>query len=87
MVNRRTVPGSNIIDLASHVVRERRAAPRKIQSPGPPTGFAVFSKIIRELNIPKELIRNKRRWGGIYDSSTPHRTPPATPTAPTWLEM
>ena len=89
MVNGRVVVGSNIIDLASHVVRERRAKARKAGSPGPPTGFTVFSKILRELNVPKELVRNKRRWGKIYNTSTPFQTPtgPSTFKTSRWLRM
>ena len=89
MVNGRVVPGSNIIDLTSHVVRERGSAPRKVQSPGAPAGFTTFSKILRELNVPKELVRNQRRWGRIYTPSTPSPTPTGASKAAAsrWLRM
>ena len=67
------VQGSNILDLVTHVTRERLPRSKKSQnSPGPPPGFDSFARGLQELNIPRELIRNQRRWTEIYRATAAH---------------
>ena len=56
-------PGTNIIDLAGHVVR---AKPPKRGSPGPPPGFEVFAALLGRANAPRELVKNQRCWDMVY---------------------
>ena len=70
----RVVKGSDVGILISDVVKERRASPRKVGSPGPPraSGYHQFAKILRELNPPTDLIQNQRRWDDIYQWEEPN---------------
>ena len=66
-VDGQDVPGSNILDLAAHTVRERRGKARiRGRSPGAPPGFAQFARGLLDINAPRELVRNRRRWGTVY---------------------
>ena len=67
----RAIPGSNIIDLASHAVSQRQAARPVRGSPGPPPGFNKFAQVLRETNVPRALIKNQRRWDEIFGKSQP----------------
>ena len=58
--------GTNLVDLAGHVVRQRRAEPLVHGSPGPPRGFAELAAALRRANASRELVRNRRRWLQIY---------------------
>ena len=59
--------GTNLVDLAGHVVRQRGADPLQRGSPGPPPGFVKFASALRRANASRELVRNRRRWGMVYD--------------------
>lgn len=69
----RRVPGSNIVDLIVHSVLDRRPSTKSRYSPGPPIGFAKFARKVRRLGVPQELLKNRRRWGPLYDSAAPRR--------------
>ena len=71
IVDRRAIPGSNIIDLASHAVSQRQAAGPIRGSPGPPPGFNRFAQVLREANVPRALIKNQRRWREIFGKTRP----------------
>ena len=71
IVDGRAIPGSNIIDLASHAVSQRQAARPIRGSPGPPPGFNKFAQVLRETNVPRALIKNQRRWDEIFEKSQP----------------
>ena len=58
--------GTNLVDLAGHVVRQRRPEPLVHGSPGPPWGFAEFTAALRRANASCELVRNRCRWPEIY---------------------
>ena len=67
------VPGSVILDLVTHMTRERLPGSKKSRtSPGPPPGFDSFARGLQELNIPRELIRNRRLWTEIYRATATH---------------
>ena len=71
IVDGRAIPGSNIIDLASHAVSQRQAARPIRGSPGPPPGFNKFAQVLREANVPRALIKNQRRWDEIFGKTQP----------------
>ena len=71
IVDGRAIPGSNIIDLASHAVSQRQAASPIRGSPGPPPGFNKFAQVLREANVPRALIKNQRRWNEIFGKTQP----------------
>ena len=48
------IEGSNIIDLVNDVLRSRKGSN--------PKGWEQFSQGLKEVNIPQEVIGNKRRW-------------------------
>ena len=49
------IPRSNITDLVSDAMR-----PRKNFNP---IGVHEFYKVLNKINIPKDIVRNERRWG------------------------
>ena len=71
IVDGRAIPGSNIIDLASHTVSQRQAARPVRESPGPPPGFNKFAQVLREANVPRMSIKNQRRWNEIFRKTQP----------------
>ena len=48
------IPGSNITDLVSDAMR-----PRKNFNP---IGVHEFYSVLNKINVPKDLVRNERRW-------------------------
>ena len=59
------IPKSNITDLVSDAMR-----PRKHFNP---VGVREFYNVLNEINVPKDLVRNERRWE--KDSSPEKSTP------------
>ena len=49
------IPKSNISDLVSDAMRSRKHFN--------PVGVQQFYDILHEINVPKDLVRNERRWG------------------------
>ena len=62
--------GTNLVDLAGHVVQQRSAGPLVHDSPGPPPGFGEFAAVLRCTNARRELVINRRRWPQIYSASS-----------------
>ena len=60
------IPKSNISDLISDAMR-----PRKHFNP---IGEQEFYKMLNEINIPKDLVRNKKRWSEVRQRKV--KTPP-----------
>ena len=54
ILNGALIPKSNISDLISDAMR-----PRKYFNP---VGVREFYNVLNEINIPKDLVRNERRW-------------------------
>lgn len=48
------IQGSNIIDLVNDVIRHRKGSD--------PRGWEQFSSGLRDVNVPQEVVGNKRRW-------------------------
>ncbi len=68
------IPGSNIADLVTELT--------KVRSTTLPAGFAQFTELVKEANIPQTLVANKEHWDtyinpvredDIYES-TPYPT-------------
>jgi len=55
MINEKTVPNTNFIDLVHDFIRDR---PKAI----PPRGADSFASFLRSTNVPKEYIGNPIRW-------------------------
>jgi hypothetical protein len=59
LIFRQTViPNSNIVDLVADVLKSK--------STEHPTGWKEFANILKETNIPRELINNTERWKYIH---------------------
>lgn len=59
--NGKAVPGSNYRDLLSDLVRYRDRPP--------PTGFESLARILKDVNVGRELITNLERYAYINDMS------------------
>ena len=89
-------PGTNIIDLAGHAVRDKGAKAPMRGSPGPPPGFEIFARLIRQTNAPRELVKNQHRWDMVHpvagdesydelrdtEAEDAFKTPPHSGTSP-----
>ena len=49
------IPRSNISDLVSDAMRSRKHFN--------PVGVREFYNVLNKINVPKDLVRNERRWG------------------------
>ena len=49
------IPGSNIIDLVNDVLRSRKKSSL-------PTGWDRFAQVLKDVNLPQEVVGNKQRW-------------------------
>ena len=54
-LNGTLIPKSNISDLISDAMRSRKHFN--------PVGVQKFYNVLNEINIPKDLVRNEKRWG------------------------
>ena len=78
VLNDATIPNSHIVDLVNDLMRKRT-------STSAPIGWSQLAKVLKDSNIPHELIGNKDRWQYITSPSS-QSTPvtssskrPATP--------
>lgn len=62
-----TIRGSNVIDLINDTLRARK-------STRSPRGWDVFTEVLKESNVPRELIGNKERWDDIDPVVTTSRS-------------
>ena len=68
VLNGNFIPKSNISDLVSDAMR-----PRKHFNP---VGVREFYKMLNEINIPKDLVRNEKRWSEVGKKKAEGKTPP-----------
>ena len=54
LVDRVLIPKSNISDLVSDAMRSRKHFN--------PVGVREFYNVLNKINVPKDLVRNERRW-------------------------
>ena len=57
LLNGNLIPKSNISDLISDAMRARKHFN--------PVGVREFYNVLNEINIPKDLVRNERRWSEV----------------------
>lgn len=69
-INKRIYPGSNIIDIVNHTLRQRK------KTPYPPMGAIPLIQHLKQINVPLEYIGNKSLWESVANTPT---TPPDTP--------
>src|ERR1700733_4194601 len=67
VVNDKFIPNSNIVDVVNDLMRKRT-------SMSVPTGWMELSKVLKESNVPHELIGNEERW---QDITSPAPTTPS----------
>ena len=53
------IPGSNIADLITELT--------KVRSTTLPAGFAQFTELVKEANIPQTLVSNKEHWDTYFN--------------------
>ena len=74
---------SNISDLISDAMRDRKHFN--------PVGVREFYNVLNEINIPKDLVRNERRWSEAEKNSLNEKSPPGKPqeelTISNWLTL
>ena len=73
------IPKSNISDLVSDAMR-----PRKHFNP---VGVREFYNVLNKINVPKDLVRNERRWDEPEKKkvSLDEKTPPKELTISKWI--
>ena len=73
------IPKSNISDLVSDAMR-----PRKHFNP---VGVREFYNVLNKINVPKDLVRNERRWSEAEKKkvSLDEKTPPKELTISKWI--
>ena len=83
LLNGVLIPKSSIFDLISDAMR-----PRKHFNP---VGVREFYNVLNEINIPKDLVRNERRWSEAETNSPNEKSPPGKPkeelTISNWLTL
>ena len=74
---------SNISDLISDAMRSRKHFN--------PVGVREFYNVLNEINIPKDLVRNERRWTETEKNSLNEKSPPGKSqgerTISNWLTL
>ena len=79
LLNGVLIPKSNISDLVSDAMR-----PRKHLNP---VGVREFYNVLNKINVPKDLVRNERRWSEAEKGKVPldEKTPPKELTISKWI--
>ena len=79
LLNGVLIPKSNISDLVSDAMR-----PRKHFNP---VGVREFYNVLSKINVPKDLVRNERRWSEAEKKkvSFDEKTPPKELTISKWI--
>ena len=76
LLNGVLIPKSNISDLVSDAMRHRKHFN--------PVGVREFYNVLNEINVPKDLVRNERRWDE-EEKGKVEKTPPKELTIPKWI--
>ena len=71
------IPKSNISDLVSDVMRSRKHFN--------PVGVQEFYNVLNKINVPKDLVRNERRWSEAEKGKVDEKTPPKELTISKWI--
>ena len=85
LLNGVLIPKSNISDLISDAMRSRKHFN--------PVGVREFYNVLNEINIPKDLVRNERRWSETeknkvsFDEKSPPGKSQEELTISNWLTL
>ena len=71
------IPKSNISDLVSDAMRSRKHFN--------PVGVREFYNVLNKINVPKDLVRNERRWGEGEKKNVDEKTKELT--IPEWISF
>ena len=71
------IPKSNISDLVSDAMRSRKHFN--------PVGVREFYNVLSKINVPKDLVRNGRRWGETGKKNVDEKTKELT--IPEWISF
>ena len=71
------IPKSNISDLISDSMRSRKHFN--------PVGAREFYNVLNKINVPKDLVRNERRWDEAEKKEVDEKTPPKELTISKWI--
>ena len=71
------IPKSNISDLVSDAMRSRKHFN--------PVGVREFYNVLNKINVPKDLVRNEKRWGETGKKSIDEKTKELT--IPEWISF
>ena len=71
------IPKSNISDLVSDAMRSRKHFN--------PVGVREFHNVLNKINVPKDLVRNERRWDEAEKKKVDEKTPPKELTISKWI--
>ena len=71
------IPKSNISDLVSDAMRSRKHFN--------PVGVREFYNLLSKINVPKDLVRNERRWDETGKKSVDEKTKELT--IPEWISF
>ena len=71
------IPKSNISDLVSDAMRSRKHFN--------PVGVREFYNVLNKLNVPKDLVRNERRWDEAGKENVNEKTKELT--IPEWISF
>ena len=70
LVDGAQIKGSNITDILIDLASDRQAKKPLKGTPGPPIGLSRLSRVLKDTNVSRNLIRNQRRRGHVYGSPT-----------------
>ena len=74
------IPKSNISDLVSDAMRSRKHFN--------PVGVREFYNVLNKINVPKDLVRNEKRWDEAEKKkSVDEKTTPKELTIPEWISF
>ena len=71
------IPKSNISDLVSDAMRSRKHFN--------PVGVREFYSVLNKINVPKDLVRNERRWNEAEKENVDEKTKELT--IPEWISF
>ena len=79
LLNGVLIPKSNISDLVSDAMRSRKHFN--------PVGVREFYNVLNKINVPKDLVRNERRWSEAEKGKVDEKTPPVKEelAIPKWI--
>lgn len=62
IMNEKPLEGTNIIDLVNDTIRQRKQFE--------PKGWQTFSKALKDVNVPQDIVGNKKRWNWMNQPET-----------------